>query len=147
MLLASGQMADAWTASNGGVGEPLAVEHPKGQLHSWFVPVASGKRLLGFFEFAPDLTFHRYSSFQRHAAALEGCPEASVWLDPATVKRTAAKLAKSGEITGEPYFTYDTAPSKLAWAVPLISRSGAERLVFVAGEFAYAGGSPDGLVG
>jgi hypothetical protein len=145
-LLASGRMADDWTAMNGVVGHPLVVEHPQGQQHSWFVPVLARKKLIGFLELDLDLTPLRFSSFQRRSGVLEGSPEAEAWLDQEAVKKKAAKLAGAGEVVGEPYLSYDSVPSRLAWAVPIRSRSGKkERLVYVAGDAVYEAGDRGGL--
>ena len=146
-LLQTGVMTDAWTRRNGEVRQALPVEFPKGELRSWFVPVVYEDRLLGFFELTPELVTQRYSSFQRREGQTEGCPPAADWLDPATVRRRAAKLLRAGETAGEPYLSYDILPSRLAWAVPVTTPAGSQRVVFVAGETAFEGRGPGEFTG
>jgi hypothetical protein len=141
-LLQAGVMADAWTRKNGDVRLAIPVESPRGELRSWFVPVNYNDRLLGFFELTRELVPHRYSSFQRREGQMEGCPPAADWLDPATIRRRATSLLQAGETAREPYLSYDTLPSRLAWAVPVTSRSCRERIVFVAGEAVFEASGP-----
>jgi len=146
-MLQAGAMADAWTRKNGEVRLAVPVESPRGVLRSWFVPVVYKNRLLGFFELTPEFVVRRYSTFQRREGQMEGCPTAAAWLDPATIRRRASSLLHAGETTGEPYLTYDTLPSRLAWAVPVALRAGRERIVFVAGEAAFEARSPGEFTG
>ncbi len=138
-MLKAGVMADAWTASHGELRAPLPVERPRGQLRSWFVPVICGDRLLGFFELSPELVPMRYSSFQRRQGELEDCPEAASWIDPTAIRAKAQKALQPGEVTGEPFLSYDAVPSRLAWAVPITAPGGAERIVYVAAHEAFEG--------
>ncbi len=84
----------------------------------------------------------RYSSFQRRPGALDTCPDAAAWLDPATIRHSALSLAGPGETAGEPYLSFDTVPERLAWAVPLVAPDGASRIVYVAGDFAWEPSPP-----
>ena len=118
---------------SGRVEQPTPVLGPKGDLHSWFVPVTVGDLLVGFFEFQPDLTLMRYSSFQRQEDSLEGCPGAESWIDTNAIQRRGETNARPGEKAREPFLTYDGAPSRLAWAVVLESPDGTTRTVHVAG--------------
>lgn len=111
----------------------MPIETPQRELHSWFVPVTIGDTLVGFLQLLPDLTLLRYSSFQRRDDSLEGCPSAESWIDIGDVRRRAGQHARRSEKAGTPFLTYDGAPSRLAWAVPLTSRDGATRTLFVAG--------------
>jgi hypothetical protein len=138
-------MADAWTQRNGEVWQAVPVEFPKGELRAWFVPVGYLNHLLGFFELTTALVPHRYSSFQARPGQLEGCPPASDWLDPETIRRRSSKLVRVGETAGAPYLSYDRLPSRLAWAVPVTTPSGGQRVVFVAGEAVFEGGGPGGF--
>ena len=133
-LLHGGIFGNALTSASGSTGEPIAIQTPDGQLHSWFVPVAVDNQLAGFFRFMPDLTLMGYSSFQRRDESLEGCPTVESWTDPETIRRRAGRSARAGEITGAPVLTYDRAPARLAWAVPLTSSGGVIRVIFVAGQ-------------
>jgi hypothetical protein len=146
-LLQAGVMADAWTRKNGDVRLAIPVESPRGKLRSWFVPVIYKDRLVGFFELTPELVPHRYSSFQRREGQMDGCPPAGDWLDPATIRRRAASLLQAGESTKEPYLSYDTLPSRLAWAVPVTSSARCERIVFVAGEAVFDARGPSESTG
>ena len=140
-LLQSGAMADAWTASHGDVQTPLPVEHPRGHLRSWFVPLTCGDQLLGFFELSPELVPMRYSTFQRRPGELSQCPQATSWIDSSAVKAKARTVLRPGESMDEPFLSYDSVPSRLAWAVPIVGPRGAERLVFVAGNAVFEGSS------
>jgi hypothetical protein len=112
-------------------------------MQSWFVPVTVGKLLSGFFQFLPDLTLMRYSSFQRRDDSLEGCPSAKSWADVETIRRHAGKSARPGETPGGAFLTYDRAPSRLAWAVALNSPDGTARTVFVAGQAVWEATAAD----
>jgi hypothetical protein len=146
-LLQAGVMADAWARKNGEVRSAVPVESPHGELRSWFVPVVYKDRLLGFFELTPEFVAHRYSSFQRREGQLESCPRAADWLDPPTIRRRAASLLHADETAGEPYLSYDTLPSRLAWAVPVTSPARRERIVFVAGEAVFEARRPGEFTG
>ena len=140
-LLQAGVMGDAWTRKNGDVRLAIPVESPRGELRSWFVPVTYKDRLLGFFELTRELVLQRYSSFQRREGQMEGCPPAADWLDPATIRRRATSLPSRRDRQGA-VSCYDTLPSRLAWAVPVTSRSCRERIVFVAGEAVFEARHP-----
>ncbi len=111
--------------SNTAVEEPIEVRSPEGGLHSWFVPVSSGRLIAGFYEFLPDGTLKRFSTYRSDQAL-------SDWLVPE--KRVNCR---PGETTGKPFLTYDRSPDRLVWAVPLVNERKESRLVFVAGETAY----------
>jgi hypothetical protein len=80
-----------------------------------------------------SLSFLRYASF----ADAEPPPEAVLWLDAESVRRTATAAARPGDELGEPTLSYHTTPSRLAWRVPL-RRDGDLMTVYVAGEHAWA---------
>jgi hypothetical protein len=132
-LLRSGTIGSSLVRESGRIGTPIEVLAPDGELHSLFVPITIGDRLAGFFELLPDLTMMRYSSFQRRDDSVEECPLAESWTDVENIRRRARESARPGETAGKPYLTYDRAPSRLAWAVPLMSLDGATRTLHVAG--------------
>jgi hypothetical protein len=153
-LLRSGDVGSSLVRESGRIGAPIPVLAPDSQLHSWFVPVTIGNGLAAFFQLLPDLTMMRYSSFQKRDDSMEGCPSAELWIDAETVRRRAQERARPGETVGQPFLTYDRAPSRLVWAVPLTSPDGTTRTLHVAGRAvweavttdkgidSYGGGSP-----
>jgi hypothetical protein len=142
-LLRSRTIGDAPVNASGRVESPVAVLTPSGQLHSWFVPVTVGDRLAGFVQFMPDGAFMRFSSFQRRAGDLAGCPVAADWLDSNRIKGRAEALRRPDETSGDPFLTYDKVPDRLAWAVPLTGADGTARLVYVVGETVYESASDE----
>jgi len=120
---------------DGKVGHPIQVEHPRGIVTHWFVPVAIEGHLAGYFLFDANQQLHRYSSFMRRPSSVAGAPDVSSWTDAKRVAKVAAGAA-SGRKLREPFLTYDGVPSRLAWAVPFDSDDGAA--VYVAGDFAYS---------
>jgi hypothetical protein len=130
-MLDSGLLGDPELRSSATVREPIPVVDPSdGALHSWFVPIAVGEQLAGFAELLPDLTFVRYSSYQRR-------PELAAWTDAGTIRRCAGTISRADESLGEPVLTYDRDPSRLAWAVPATDPAGHSRALYVAGDYAY----------
>ena len=136
-LLRSGTIGSDLVVASGRIEMPIAVQAPSGRLHSWFVPVTIGNQLAGFFQFLADGTFMRYSSFQRRASDLDGCPATSDWLDPKQILARAEVQRQPDEISGKPFLTYDRTPDRLVWAVPLTNSRGEARLVYVAGKTVY----------
>ncbi len=132
-LLKGGETGSSVVRESGRIGTPMAVLAPDGALHSWFVPITVGDRLAGFYQFLPDLTMMRYSSFQRRDDSLEGCPSADSWVGAETIRRRAQEHASPGETAGPPFLTYDRAPSRLVWAVLLTSSDGTKRTLHIAG--------------
>ncbi len=94
-LLRSGESGGLAIRKSGHVEQPIPVLGPKGDLHSWFVPVTVGELLGGFFELQPDLTLMRYSSFQRHEDSLQGCPAAELWIDADAIRQRVENNACS----------------------------------------------------
>lgn len=117
------------------LGTPIAVRDASGTVSSWFVPLVAGDRLTGFVELLPDLTHRRTSRFADP-------PPASSWLDPAAIGDRASTAMAPGETAGDPYLSFDGAPDRIAWAVPVHSGDG-DRLVFVAGDAVWPGGGRD----
>ena len=144
-LLRSGASGGVTVRKSGRVEQPIPVLGPNGELHSWFVPVTVGELLAGFFEFQPDLTFMRYSSFQRQEDSLEGCPAAELWIDTNAIQRQVANNVRPGEQARELFLTYDGAPSRLAWAVVLESPDGTTRTVHVAGNVVWEATTAAGM--
>lgn len=128
------------------VGEPLAVMHPNGAQHSWFVPLEVGERLVGFAQLLTSLVPLRFSSFQRRPHDYEHCPDLADWTDIRRIAARAASLARPGERLSTPMFTYDGNPDRLAWKVEAKSSSGATRMLFVAGTSVYEERGSHGLV-
>ncbi len=137
-LLRSSMIKSALVVASGRIEMPIAVQGPDGQLHSWFVPVTVGNRLAGFFQFLPDGTFMRFSSFQRRSGDLAGCPAAADWLDPSRIQTRAEVQRQPDETSSKPFLTYDRSPDRLVWAVPLTNARGEVRLVYVVGQTVYA---------
>jgi hypothetical protein len=136
-LLRSGTIGSAQVVESGRIETPIEVQAPDGRLHSWFVPVTVGNQLVGFFQFLPDGTLMRFSSFQRRAGELTGCPAAADWLDPNRIQARAEIQRQPDETSSKPFLTYDRAPDRLVWAVPLTNARGEVRLVYVVGETVY----------
>ena len=136
-LLQSGNFGGDLVIESGHVESPIAVQDPDRKLHSWFVPITVGSHLAAFFQFLPDDTFMRFSSFQRRAGELVGCPDAADWLDLKRIKERAQAFNQMAETSGEPFLTYDRSPDRLVWAVPLEIPGGEVRLVYVAGRTVY----------
>jgi hypothetical protein len=137
-LLASGGVGDDLLRRSATALRPFPVFAPAGGLHSWFVPLKVGDLLAAFFQFMPDGTLMRFSSFQRRPGEFAGCPAAADWLDPDRIRARAKVQGRRDETTGEPFITYDRTPDRLVWAVPLIQAGGKVRHVYVAGETVYA---------
>jgi hypothetical protein len=137
-LRQGGTLGRDLAAAAGRLGTPIAVQAPDGRRHSWFVPVTVAKQLAGFFQFLPDGTLLRFSSFQRRVGDLTGCPAAADWLDRKRIQARAAVQCQADETSGTPLLTYDRTPDRLVWAVPLTKPGGAVRRVYVTGETVYA---------
>jgi hypothetical protein len=136
-LLAAGAVGDDYVQEHGRLEEPVSVREPGGGVHSWFVGVSAGDRLVGFLQLDRELTLLRYSSFQRRPGSLEGAPAKADWLDPGRIRKRAVEKLRPGEAAGDPYLTFDANPSRLAWAVPVVGAAGEGREIFVAGETVY----------
>lgn len=134
-LLMSWPGVEPLVRRHGKVGQPLPVEHPRGVVTHWFVPVAVEGSLAGYFLFDANLQLQSYSSFLRRPDTIEGAPDLGSWTKVERVSEAAAGAAH-GRTLGEPFLTYDGVLSRLAWAVPLDSDG--EGIVYVAGDFAYS---------
>lgn len=145
-LLASGSFGDELLRHSGITRPALPVLAPTAELNSWFVPITVGDRLAAFFQFLPDGTFMRFSSFQRAAGALAECPAAADWLDIDQIQARAEIQRKSDETSNRPFLTYDRSPDRLVWAVPLTNAHGEVRVVYVVGETVYVP-PPEGVIG
>jgi hypothetical protein len=108
-----------------------------GAFDHWYVPVLSGTRLVAFLRFTAHGELRGLSSFVRTPADLESSPIADDWTNPVTVRHRAETLKQEGEAVGDPFLSFDGAPDRLAWAVPLISGT-KRRWIFVAGKAAWA---------
>ena len=117
---------------------PIPVYSPQSKVHSWFVAVTVEDKIVGFFQLSSALTLLRYASFlQRRPGSIAGCPSSETWLNPDQIVARANTLAQLGDTMEPPYLTYDQSPDRLAWAVNVRAPSGATRVIFVAGEYAY----------
>lgn len=132
-LLADGSVGSDAVRAAGQVGAPIPVVAPEGAPDGWFVPVLVGDRIAAFFQLLPDGELARYSSFERRGQGLDACPLAEVWVDAASIRRRVEARARPGEVVGEPVLSYDEAPARLAWAVPVVGADGEARRVYVAG--------------
>jgi hypothetical protein len=79
----------------------------------------------------------RFSTFQRQEGNYESCPLASDWLNADRIKEIAGVRIQNGEKLQHPYLTYDNAPDRIVWAVPVQDTNGKERIIYVAGGYAY----------
>jgi hypothetical protein len=140
-LLRSGKTGGLTIRKSGHVEQPIPVLGPNRDLHSWFVPVTVGELLTGFFEFQPDLTLMRYSSFQRREDSLEGCPTSESWIDAKSIRRRIDNDAPDEKVR-ELFLSYDKAPSRLAWVVVLESSDGTSRSLYVAGNAVWEATPP-----
>lgn len=138
------ERAAMYKGGTGQMGEPLEVRDTGGSQVSWFVPIEESGYLVGFVELLPDLNHKRTSSFQRRPGSYEGCPAAPLWLDPAVVVDTARSQMEQDEVPGQPYLSFDQAPDRLAWVVP-VRGAGGTRTIFVAGEAAWRASSVPGI--
>jgi hypothetical protein len=134
-LLKSWPGVEPLVRRHGKVGQPLPVEHPRGVVTHWFVPIAVGGSLGGYFLFDASTQLQAYSSLLRRPDTVEGAPDLGSWTKAERVSEVAAGAAP-GRKLGEPFLSYDGVPSRLAWAVPLDSDG--EGVVYVAGNFAYS---------
>ncbi|HXS02450.1 MAG TPA: hypothetical protein VN724_17900 [Pyrinomonadaceae bacterium] len=141
-MLAAGSVGDEPLRSSASVGRAIPVRGSNRELHSWFVPLTVGDRLAAFFQFLPDRTLMRFSSFQRRPGDCAGCPAVTDWLDAEQIRKRAATQLQAGETIGEPFLSYDRSPDRLVWAVPL-SHERDERLVYVVGDTVYSPPSGD----
>ena len=142
-LLRSGMNGGLTIRKSARVEQPIPVLEPNRSLHSWFAPVTVGELLVGFFQFQPDLTLMRYSSFQRHEDSLEGCPAAELWIDPKSIRCRIDEKVHQDEKIRELFFTYDRTPSRLAWAVVLDAHDGTIRTLHVAGNAVWEATTPN----
>jgi hypothetical protein len=146
-LLASGLVQMPLGRPAGKVLEPVPIHRPDGdEIAGWFVGIAMGDRLAGFLQLSPALTFRRYSSFQRHPPAIEGCPLVADWIDRSRILERARSRADQGETLADPFLSYDQNPDRLVWAVRTTYPDGRESAIYVAGDFIYRAG-PGGGVG
>jgi hypothetical protein len=137
-LLRNESTGGVLAATSGRLEPAVAVRAPDdGLLHSWYLPVTIDNRLIGFFQFLPEGTLMRYSSFQRHEGDISACPLATEWLDPVSIRKSAEAYRQPGESTGKPFLTYDRSPDRIVWAVPFTRANGKTRLVHVAGRTVY----------
>jgi hypothetical protein len=133
---------DALARAQGKLSQAIPVQGPGGDLAGWFFGITVGEQIAGFIQLDDQLTFLRYSSFQRRRGAMEGCPKSEAWLDPEYISRRAAEKCAPGDQLSPPVLTYDTTPSRLAWAVPVLTKRGHTKTVFVAGDYVYVAKPP-----
>jgi hypothetical protein len=136
-LLDEGVYGDEQVRRSTAIAEPLLVAGPRREPHSWLVGLTDGDRLVSVFQFLPDGTVLRYSTYQRRPGDCTHCPAARDWLDPAAVKSHAAARAREGEQVEDAWLTFDRTPDRLVWAATLRGRDGSTRTLFVAGASVY----------
>ena len=135
-MFARGDVGDEALQSSATIGRPIPVCGPNRELHSWFVPLTVGEQLAAFFQFLPDRTLMRFSSFQRRPGDCSGCPPVTDWLDLERIRKRATTQLQPDETIGEPFLSYDRTPDRLVWAVPL-SHKRDVRLIYVVGDTVY----------
>ena len=128
-----GPVGDAWLRAHAELAVPIPVTEADDRLHGWFVAVIVADRLAAFMQLRADGAPLRFASFQRRSGDVADCPPAADWLDTAQIARRAAHAARPGEFAGPPRLSYDGAPDRLAWRVPLQSADGSVRELMVAG--------------
>jgi hypothetical protein len=136
-LLATGIAGDPLVTASGKVREPIPIRSSGKEIAGWFVAVDVDGMLAGFLQFDERGTLRRYSSFQRRAGTVEGCPPTQQWTDRKTIATTAAKRLGKGFRLKAPYLTYDGNLDRIVWAVPALHERGGARTVYVAGEYSY----------
>lgn len=136
-LFESGITQDSLVESKGTVEPPLPILDLNQELNSWFVAITVESRIAGFMQFTTEFVLMRYSTFQRTASSLEGCPEAPAWLDQSYILDAAKTLMADDELVGEPFLSYDKHPNRIAWAIKHRDRKGEVGTIFVAGGYAY----------
>lgn len=117
----------------------LPVRSLAGAFHGWFVPVVAHDRLVAFLRYSPQRLLRGTSSFVRQPRLADGCPLAADWLDATRIRGRAQVLGASGDEVGDAILSFDGAPDRLAWAVPLRRAGAAPRWVFVTGDAAWIG--------
>ena len=105
--------------------KPIQIVTPDGEFDSWFVPLTTDEGLIGFLHIEPNLTLHRYSTFEHPQPA-------SVWLDPETIRAHAEAAAGEGEELGDPVLSYRGNRDRLTWRVPIRNRP---RTIYIAGDY------------
>lgn len=114
------------------LGQPLAVQHPEGGVHSWIVPFLTGTRLLGWAQVSRSLDLLRFSLL----------PRGRMELDPAHIAERIPGALLSG-----PVLTYDRDPSRLVWRAESRTADGAIRRWLAAGESVWEDTGEDGVTG
>ena len=104
---------------------PIRVVTPDGALDSWFVALTTRDGMLGFLQLEPDLSLHRYSTFEQ-------VQPPSAWLDPETIRAHARTAVTEDEELGDPVLTYRENRDRLTWRVPIRNRPSA---IYVIGDF------------
>ena len=107
------------------------------EVASWFVGVLREDRIIGFFQLTEEGELMRYSTFQRVAGDLDGCPEAGQWLDNGSVIERASALIGEDERVREAYLTFDSNITRIVWVVEVAGPGGRTRNVFVAGDHVH----------
>jgi len=124
--------------------DPIPIRTASGELDSWLVALTNETCLLGFLQLNPDLSLHRYSSFQRTPGNSEGCPRPASWLDLDTVQERARTVATEDDQLGQPILSYQGNRDRIVWRVPII---GKETSIYVVGDHAYRNRSPGEAAG
>lgn len=136
-LFEAGVVQNAFVQKNGRLQTPVPVRDPDGGTNSWFIGIVTKNKLVGFIQLHSDLTFMRYSTFQRHPPSIEDCPDTRTWLDPDYILKRARAKAKPSDKLEHPFLTYDRNPSRIVWAVEAKDKQGLRKRIFVAGDYVY----------
>ncbi len=137
-LLEAGSIGEPDARASARALEAIPVAEPAdGSLHSWFVPVAVGRKLAGFAELAPDLEPIRYSGFQRRPQDTASLPDLADWTDPDAVRERAIRFCDPDESLSAATLSFDREPARLAWILTATGPGGRERVICVAGAHVY----------
>jgi hypothetical protein len=114
--------------------DPIPIQSATNELDSWFVPLTTEGLLLGFFQLEPDLSLHRYSSFQRMPSSASDLPPAETWLDRATILERARTVVAESDQLEQPILSYQGNRDRLAWRVRVANRQAS---IYVVGDEVY----------
>lgn len=136
-LLSGGHFGDRELRKNGIRSKACPIYAQGKVLHSWIVPIIVDDRFAAFFQFLDNGTLSRFSMFYHIPGNYENCPKFKLWFDSNRILQIANSIRKENEQFGEPYLSYDKSPDRIVWAVPLVSKTGGERLAFIINDIAY----------
>jgi hypothetical protein len=110
---------------------PVPIKDPDGEVTiGWLVAVVDGNAMTGFVQLGSDFAFHRSSVFGVEQNAGD-------WLDADRVREIARSRLNQDETLGTPYLSYDVAPERVGWIVPVNGPGGSQRRLMVTGGSAF----------